>query len=262
MSELPEGWEWATLGEVTRNFDGRRVPLRSSDRAKRRGPFDYYGASGVIDHVDAFLFDGDYLLIAEDGANLATRSKPIAFRASGKFWVNNHAHVVQPVHGVELAYLQHQLNLTDIQQSISGSAQPKLTQANLNRLPVALHRDATRYPCFRRLCRLRSALPFSVFRLTFVPGAQVADHCDAPDTEVWVAVDVTLRSIAHLSDNLTKRIEFLTTGVIHRRESDVPAHDVGHEVCELDAGREIAVHEERLGDDPCGSALALPSLSR
>ena len=92
----------------------------------------------MIDSIDEYLFDGDFLLIAEDGANLASRSKPIAFPASGRFWVNNHAHVVQPVEGVDRKYLELVVNQTDIQYSITGSAQPKLTQASLNRLEVPI----------------------------------------------------------------------------------------------------------------------------
>jgi type I restriction enzyme S subunit len=137
MSSLVKpDWPRRPLAELTRNFDGRRVPLKRDQRAIRSGPFLYYGASGPIDAVDGFLFDGDFLLIAEDGANLATRSKPIAFIATGQFWVNNHAHVVQAVDGVDLKYLELVLNQTNIQHSISGTAQPKLTQANLNRLAV------------------------------------------------------------------------------------------------------------------------------
>jgi len=74
----------ATIGEVTVNYDAQRIPVRAADR--KPGPYPYFGASGVVDHVDEFLFDGDYLLIAEDGENPRTRNTPIAFEASGKFW--------------------------------------------------------------------------------------------------------------------------------------------------------------------------------
>lgn len=129
-------WPMHPLGDLTINFDGRRVPLKRADRETRPGPYPYYGASGVIDSIDGYLFEGEFLLIAEDGANLATRSKPIAFPASGQFWVNNHAHVVQPVDGLDRRYLELVINASDIQRLITGSAQPKLTQANLNRIEV------------------------------------------------------------------------------------------------------------------------------
>src|SRR6266852_2261601 len=96
-------WRHRPLGEITENFDGRRVPVKEADR--RPGPYPYYGASGIVDHVDTYLFDGEYLLIAEDGENLRTRKTPIAFMASGRFWVNNHAHIVQGNQLANTAYL-------------------------------------------------------------------------------------------------------------------------------------------------------------
>jgi type I restriction enzyme S subunit len=92
------------MGLLTENFDGRRVPVKAKDRATMRGPYLYYGASGVIDSVNGYLFDGTYLLITEDG-NLLSRSSDIAFVARGKFWVNNHAHVVKPAGNMQLGYL-------------------------------------------------------------------------------------------------------------------------------------------------------------
>jgi len=138
LLRLPKGWAWASFDQITKNFDGRRVPLKSADRDKRPGQYPYYGASGVIDDIDDFLFDGDFLLIAEDGANLLSRSTPIAFEATGKFWVNNHAHIVQTRDKIPLTYLAIFLNGKDLSFSVTGSAQPKLTQAALNRIPVPL----------------------------------------------------------------------------------------------------------------------------
>ena len=133
-----DGWPERPFGDVTDNHDGKRVPVRKSDRENRAGEYPYYGAQGIIDTIDDFLFDGDYLLVAEDGANLVSRAKPLAFRASGRFWVNNHAHVVTPTSGVMIEYLEIAVNSLDVGRFISGSAQPKLTQANLNRLPISV----------------------------------------------------------------------------------------------------------------------------
>jgi type I restriction enzyme S subunit len=127
------------------------VPVKSEDRAKRRGPFPYYGASGVIDTIDDYLFDGDFLLIAEDGANLLSRSTPIAFKASGKFWVNNHAHIVQTFCGVPLRYLETVLNGMDLQEFVTGSAQPKLTQQALNGISIPLPALAEQNEIVRRV---------------------------------------------------------------------------------------------------------------
>ena len=138
--QIPNGWCWTTFKDATINFDGQRVPIKKEDRDRRSGEYAYYGASGIIDDIDDFLFDGEFLLVAEDGANLLSRSTPIAFRASGKFWVNNHAHVVQPANGVALRFIEYYLNSIDLKFFVSGSAQPKLNQANLNKIPIPLPR--------------------------------------------------------------------------------------------------------------------------
>ena len=135
--DFPEGWTWSEIGSLTKNFDGKRIPLKAQDRAAMQGHFPYYGASGVIDSVDDYLFDGTYLLITEDG-NLLSRGIPIAFEVSGKFWVNNHAHVVQPVSEVQLGYLKAYANYVNLEEYVSGTTRPKLTQSALNSIHVPL----------------------------------------------------------------------------------------------------------------------------
>jgi type I restriction enzyme S subunit len=127
-------WPVRPLGDLTANFDGRRVPVKETER--RRGPYPYYGASGIVDYVHDYLFDGEYLLIAEDGENLRTRSTPVAFLARGKFWVNNHAHIVRGNGDADTRYLMYALQATDISGYLTGSTMPKLTQGNMNRIPV------------------------------------------------------------------------------------------------------------------------------
>lgn len=101
-------------------------------------PIPYYGASGIVDYVDSHLFDGDYLLVSEDGANLLARSSPIAFSISGRTWVNNHAHVLGFEHYATRRFVEHYLNKTDLTPYVSSAAQPKLNQRNLNRIPIPL----------------------------------------------------------------------------------------------------------------------------
>jgi type I restriction enzyme S subunit len=149
--DLPTTWAWATIGQITKNFDGERIPVKADDRKRRRGRYDYYGASGIIDSIDDYLFDGEFLLIAEDGANLLSRSTPIAFRASGKFWVNNHAHIVQTYGDIPLQYLEGYLNSIDLQHYVTGSAQPKLTQEAMNRIPVPLPPNGEQQEIVRRV---------------------------------------------------------------------------------------------------------------
>lgn len=127
-------WRERTLGELTENFDGTRVPVKEADR--RSGPYPYYGASGIVDYVNGFLFDGEYLLIAEDGENLRTRTTPIAFLARDKFWVNNHAHIVRGNGEADTRFLMYSLAATDINGYLTGSTMPKLTQGNMNRIPL------------------------------------------------------------------------------------------------------------------------------
>jgi len=154
LADLPLSWAWSTVGQIARNFDGRRIPVKADDRTKRKGTYPYYGASGIIDTIDEYLFDGDYLLIAEDGANLLSRSTPIAFRANGKFWVNNHAHIIQSYAGIPLAYLEGYLNAIDLQHYITGSAQPKLTQEAMNRIPVPVPPIGEEHEIVRRVATL------------------------------------------------------------------------------------------------------------
>lgn len=122
------------LGTLIENFDGRRIPVKESER--KPGPYPYYGASGVVDYIDNYIFEGDYLLVSEDGENLRTRQTPIAFMAKGKFWVNNHAHIIRGNEHADTRYLCYVFSSTDISGYLTGSTMPKLTQGNLNILPV------------------------------------------------------------------------------------------------------------------------------
>ena len=124
--------------EVTINHDRKRVPLSSMERSKRKGSYRYYGAQGVIDYVDDYLFDGAYLLIAEDGENLKSNKQNVAQIVSGQFWVNNHAHVLQTNDNCNLHYLCYLINSMDLSGYITGSAQPKLSQANMNAITLKL----------------------------------------------------------------------------------------------------------------------------
>jgi len=124
--------------EVTINFDKKRVPLSGAQREKRQGKYRYYGAQGVIDHIDDFIFDGTYLLIAEDGENLKSKKQNIAQVVDGQFWVNNHAHIVQGNELCDTRYLCYLLNSLDLSGYVTGSAQPKLSQANLNAVTLFL----------------------------------------------------------------------------------------------------------------------------
>ena len=136
--ELPSGWEWVRFGTVTINRDSERKPVSSAFRKNVEKKYDYYGASGKIDKVDSFLFDERLLLIGEDGANLVTRSKPIAFFAEGQYWVNNHAHCIDATDKRYLDYLCYFINAINLEPYVTGSAQPKMNQDNMNSILISI----------------------------------------------------------------------------------------------------------------------------
>ena len=137
--ELPEGWCFTNIEELLINRDGERRPVSSAIRSKQKNKiYDYYGAAGIIDKVDDYLFDERLLLIGEDGANLLSRSKNNAFFADGKYWVNNHAHVLDATNKDLLDFVAMIINSMKLDDYITGSAQPKLSQDNLNKIPIPL----------------------------------------------------------------------------------------------------------------------------
>ncbi|MGV0928390.1 restriction endonuclease subunit S [Empedobacter sp. ULE_I145] len=125
---------YVALGELAENLDSKRKPITSSQR--KPGKIPYYGASGIVDYVEDYIFDGDYLLISEDGANLLARSTPIAFSISGKNWVNNHAHILKFETKYERLFVEYYLNSIDLAPYITGAAQPKLNKKNLNSIKI------------------------------------------------------------------------------------------------------------------------------
>lgn len=128
--------QWKKLGEICDNMDKLRKPVTASTRIS--GIYPYYGASGVVDYVNNYIFDGSYLLISEDGANLLARSTPIAFSIYGKTWVNNHAHVLHFNSDVTRKFVEYFINNLDISKYVSGGAQPKLNQKKLNSIPIPI----------------------------------------------------------------------------------------------------------------------------
>ena len=131
-----KGWEEKTLPKISDNLDSKRIPITQKNRIK--GIFPYYGASGIVDYVDNYIFDEDLLCISEDGANLLMRTYPIAFPISGKVWVNNHAHVLRFHDKITQKFIEYFFEGTDLKDYITGAAQPKLTQKALNNIPIYL----------------------------------------------------------------------------------------------------------------------------
>ncbi len=134
-----EGWAETTINKISTNLDSRRVPITKS--ARKSGSYPYYGASGIVDYVADFIFEGDALLISEDGANLLARSTPIAFSVTGKYWVNNHAHILKFESLATQKFVQHYFESIRLDDYITGAAQPKLNQAALNSIPISIPRS-------------------------------------------------------------------------------------------------------------------------
>ena len=129
-------WRIKPLGKICTNYDSRRMPITEKDRVK--GEIPYIGASGVIDYINDFIFDEDLLCVSEDGANLVARTYPIAFSISGKTWVNNHAHVLKFSHNYTQNIVESYLNMINLQDFLTGMAQPKLNRAKLDIIPIPL----------------------------------------------------------------------------------------------------------------------------
>ena len=139
---MPSDWHLGTVSEIIELHDSKRIPLSSRERAELDKIYPYYGATSVMDYVDRYLFDGIYLLLGEDGTVVDGQGFPILQYVEGKFWVNNHAHIITGKNGftVELLYLL--FSLTNVQSIVTGAVQPKISQANLNKVPIVIPSEA------------------------------------------------------------------------------------------------------------------------
>ena len=135
---LPLEWSSGELGDLISIFDSLRIPLSSRERTKRPGPYPYYGATSVMDYVDDFLFEGVHLLVGEDGSVIHEDGKPFLQYVWGKFWVNNHAHVLRGKNGASTECIYCLLQQANISAFVTGAVQPKLNQKNLKSIPIIL----------------------------------------------------------------------------------------------------------------------------
>lgn len=184
---IPEHWEVKKLKYVLDCFDSKRVPLNAAERGESEKIYDYYGASGVIDKVGDYLFDGEFILIGEDGANILTRSSALAFKATGKFWVNNHAHILKPNDG-NIDYFTHLLESIDYTIWISGSAQPKLTADNL--------------------------MDIMICEPSLSEQAQIVNHIESHTTRIDATISKIEKEIGLLQEYRTALISEVVTGKI------------------------------------------------
>ena len=136
--EIPEGWEICKLKDFIDLFDSMRIPLSSVERGKRKGTIPYYGATGIMDYVNDYIFDGDYILLAEDGSTSDSNGFPIVQYIWGKNWVNNHAHIILPKNEQHKMFTYQMLKNIPAKQIETGSIQKKISQENLCRYDMAL----------------------------------------------------------------------------------------------------------------------------
>ena len=134
--EIPEGWKITTIGDITINHDSERIPVKGSDRDNMKGDIPYYGATGIMGYVDRPIFDGDFVLVAEDGSIKTEKGTPIIQRITGKTWVNNHAHVLEPVADYSCQLLMMLMKDIQVATIKTGSIQEKINQENLNKVKV------------------------------------------------------------------------------------------------------------------------------
>jgi type I restriction enzyme S subunit len=135
--EIPRGWEVKKWGDVVNFFDNQRIPLSEVDRLERKGQYPYYGANGIIDYIDDYIFDGKYLLVAEDGTIMDKNGFAIINIVEGKFWANNHVHIIQGK-DVPIDYLYLHLKHYPIEPYTTGAVQPKLSQENFSKMPILI----------------------------------------------------------------------------------------------------------------------------
>ena len=138
LGPIPKGWTPGKLGDVVEILDSKRIPLSSAERAQRKGPYPYYGAAGVLDHVDDFLFSGTHVLMGEDGSVVTDYDKPVVQYVWNLFWVNNHAHVLRGKNGFTEEHLYLFLKQLNIRPYVTGAVQPKLNQRNMKSVPMVV----------------------------------------------------------------------------------------------------------------------------
>ena len=143
LGKIPEGWEVKNLSDVTKNYDSKRRPISSLQRLEMKGKYPYFGAAKIIDYINDFIFDGKYILMAEDGSVITNNSTPMLQYVNEQFWANNHTHILQGIGQVTTEFLYLFLSRYDISGHITGVAQPKINQENMNRIKILFANNET-----------------------------------------------------------------------------------------------------------------------
>ena len=137
--EIPEGWKNGKLIDISQCVDFKRRPLSEIERNDFKGSYPYYGAMGIVDYVQEYIFDGEYILFSEDGVNVIdSKGHPSVFFIWGKFWVNNHAHILESKNGFSLYLILLTLKNANVSDLVTGAAQPKINQENMNSIQIII----------------------------------------------------------------------------------------------------------------------------
>jgi len=197
LGEIPAQWELKPLKRVAGCLDGQRVPVNAEERALMQGEYTYWGANGILDYVDGWLFDEPLVLLGEDGAPFFEPHKPVSFYVHGKIWVNNHAHVLRPTPGVVPQFLPHVLNTVDYRTFIGGATRDKLTQDDMRDIPIQLPDEKEQQA--------------------------IADFLDCETAKIDALIDKIQEAIERLKEYRIALISAAVTGKIDLREEVLSA---------------------------------------
>ena len=185
IGKIPSYWQTATIKYLTKNLDGKRIPLSGEVRAEQKKIYPYYGANGVIDYVEDYIFQGEHILVGEDGAPFFDKTRGVSLLASGKFWVNNHCHILKNIGTSDARFIVYCLNSVDYFEYITGSTRDKLTQADLNRIKIPV-------PTYQEQC-------------------QIANFLDRKTEQIDELIRIKERQIALLQEQRTALINQVVT---------------------------------------------------
>ena len=185
IGKIPSYWQTATIKHLTKNLDGKRIPLSGEVRAEQEQIYPYYGANGVIDYVEDYIFEGEHILIGEDGAPFFDKTREVSLLVNGEFWVNNHCHILKNIGTSEAGFIVHCLNSVDYFEYITGSTRDKLTQADLNRIKIPIP--------------------------TYQEQAQIADFLDRKTGQIDELIRIKERRIELLQEQRTALINQVVT---------------------------------------------------
>ena len=200
----------AKLGEVCEVLDSKRVPITAANRVS--GQYPYYGANGVQDYVADYIFDDELVLLAEDGGNFGSKEKPIAYRVSGKCWVNNHAHVLKPKAVIDVDYLCYSLMFYDVSGLVNGATRQKLTQSDMRKMEIPLRTMVEQKKIVCRLNKLTELISLRKQQLAKLDELVKARYVEMFETRKY-PIEKLGRVCEKITDGTHKTPTYLDSGI-------------------------------------------------